>query len=114
MYWGVWTVASSGEEEVTLTFSALAVCVQKLLEDLEEASNELMVSDEDTVRYVTGDCFVSCAPDAAETRLQKDTHTAGAEVERLTVELASIKGEMDALKTVLYARFGNNINLEDE
>jgi hypothetical protein len=29
VYWGVWTVASSGEEEVTLTFSALAVCVSR-------------------------------------------------------------------------------------
>ena len=91
-----------------------AGCAQKTLEDLEEASNELLVTDEAAVRYLTGECFATFTPDEAETRLQADAKAAGADVERLSGELATITGEMAALKKVLYARFGNNINLEDE
>jgi hypothetical protein len=40
------------------------------LEDLEDASNELMLSDEENIRYVIGGCFVSLEKDEAETTLQ--------------------------------------------
>jgi hypothetical protein len=40
------------------------------LEDLEDASNELMLSDEENIRYVVGGCFVTLEKDEAETTLQ--------------------------------------------
>ena len=64
------------------------------------------MTDEAAVRYLTGECFATFTPDEAETRLQADAQAAGAEVTRLSEELAVITGEMAALKKVLYARFG--------
>jgi len=84
-----------------------------LLEDLEEASNELLVTDETAVRYVTGECFVATPNDEAEPRLQAETDAANKDAARLSAELGTIRGEMDALKKLLYGKFGTqNINLE--
>ncbi len=71
------------------------------------------MTDESSVRYVTGECFVTFPNDDAEVRLQDETGAAAADVERLSAELGTIRGEMDALKKVLYARFGSSINLEE-
>ena len=92
------------------------------------------------VRYVVGGSFVTVPNDDAETRLQSGaraaasarrsrlvqrltdgaatlpcaaTEEAGAEVERLGSERESIVKEMTRLKGVLYAKFGDSINLED-
>ena len=87
------------------------------------------------VRYVVGGTFVTVPNDDAETRLQSgacakraarcsdvaaDSHChraateeAGSEVERLGSERESIVKEMTRLKGVLYAKFGDAINLED-
>jgi prefoldin subunit 4 len=96
-----------GDTLCVLTLLSISLCAaQKALEDLEEASNELLVTDETAVRYLTGECFATFTPDEAETRLQADAQAAGAEVARLSGELGTITGEMAALKKVLYARFG--------
>ena len=42
-----------------------------------------------------------------------DTGVASADVERLSGELADIKAQMARLKTVLYGKFGDSINLEE-
>ena len=94
------------------------------------------------VRYVIGGSFVKVSNDDAETRLQAGarawcsrlfaptlvagltrarlnprraaaTEEAGAEVERLSAELESTKKEMARLKGILYAKFGDSINLEE-
>lgn len=46
---------------------------QRALEELEDASNELMLSDEDTVRFVVGECLVHYDKDTAEERLTGHT-----------------------------------------
>jgi hypothetical protein len=51
----------------------LCLLPQKILEDLEDASNELMLSDEENIRYVIGECFVHMDKDAAEEKLQSVT-----------------------------------------
>jgi hypothetical protein len=58
------------------------------------------------------------APDALSfhrsfTHTRAATEEAGAEVERLNAELEEIKGGMTKLKAVLYAKFGDSINLEE-
>ena len=91
------------------------------------------------VRYVVGGSFVTVPNDDAETRLQSGaplrgarhaptlqpltcvphvpppaaTEEAGSEVERLNGERETIVKEMTRLKGVLYAKFGDAINLED-
>ena len=42
---------------------------QKLMENLEEAENELLVSDDQETGYVLGECFVRLPNEEAETRL---------------------------------------------
>jgi prefoldin subunit 4 len=76
------------------------------LENLEEAGNELLVSDETAAPYVLGECFVVLPNEAAEARLQAESEAAEKEVSRLNVELGRIKGEMDALKKVRRLRYG--------
>ena len=104
---------------------------QKLMENLEEAENELLVSDDQETGYVLGECFVRLPNEEAETRLQKESKVAEKEAERLGAEVGRVKGEMEALKKarrrvallslaltrlrqLLYSKFGSAINLESD
>lgn len=51
-------------------------CAQQRREHIEEAGNELMLADEDEMRYVVGDAFVAMPNDAAEGLLSKGAHGA--------------------------------------
>ena len=42
-----------------------------MAEDLEEASNELIITDDDAVQYSVGETFVAVDNDTAETMLEK-------------------------------------------
>mmetsp|Transcript_12604 Transcript_12604/g.27240 ORF Transcript_12604/g.27240 Transcript_12604/m.27240 type:complete len:127 (-) Transcript_12604:499-879(-) len=86
---------------------------KKILEDLEDAGNELMLSDEDSVRFVIGECFVHVEKDHAEERLQDLTDECSKDVEVANEEISNIKDQMKELKTVLYAKFKDSINLEE-
>merc|ERR1712086_1235500 len=66
----------------------------KMVEDLEEASNELIIAD-------------------AETMLQAQLDEVGAEVTALEKEKIEITSAMADLKEKLYKKFGNAINLEE-
>ena len=86
---------------------------QKMVEDLDEASNELIIADEDTVRFSVGETFVTVDNDDAETMLQAQIAEGGAEVSALEKEKKDITSAMAELKEKLYKKFGNNINLEE-
>jgi prefoldin subunit 4 len=47
-------------------------------------------------------------------RLEADKEAKEEEVRAVEVELASIRGRLSELKKSLYARFGKNINLEEQ
>ncbi|KAG2491836.1 hypothetical protein HYH03_009792 [Edaphochlamys debaryana] len=83
------------------------------LEEHEDASNELMLSDDDNVRFVVGECLVHIDKDAAEARLEKVTQDVHKEVEEKTAELEKVKAQLKELKATLYAKFGTQINLEE-
>ncbi|CAL8470702.1 g10244 [Coccomyxa elongata] len=83
-----------------------------LVDDLEDASNELMLADEEEVRYVVGECFYHAAPDEAEENIQKAADEAKESLTSLEAELESTKAQMAELKKVLYGKFGNSINLD--
>jgi prefoldin subunit 4 len=89
----------------------LQCCTQKLLEDLEDAGNEVMLSDEVEVRYVVGECFVHLPHDAAEMRLSDMSTTVGADVEALNGQISDVQAQMKALKAKLYSKFGSSIQL---
>jgi len=85
----------------------------KIVEDLDEASNELIIADDDTVRFSVGETFVTVDNDDAETMLQAQITEVGAEVSALEKEKKDITSAMAELKEKLYKKFGNNINLEE-
>ncbi|CAK0782921.1 hypothetical protein CVIRNUC_006116 [Coccomyxa viridis] len=83
-----------------------------LVDDLEDASNELMLADEEEVRYSVGDCFYHASPEEAEEKLQEASEEAKGSVDGLEKELDGLKEEMNDLKKVLYGKFGDSINLD--
>ena len=84
-----------------------------MVEDLEEASNELIIADDDSVRFSVGETFVTVDNDDAETMLQAQIDEVSAEVTALEKEKKEITSAMADLKEKLYKKFGNAINLEE-
>ena len=84
-----------------------------MVEDLEEASNELIIADDDSVRFSVGETFVTVDNDDAETMLQAQLDEVGAEVTALEKEKKEITSAMADLKEKLYKKFGNAITLEE-
>ena len=84
-----------------------------MVEDLEEASNELIIADDDSVRFSVGETFVTVDNYYAETMLQAQLDEVGAEVTALEKEKKEITSAMADLKEKLYKKFGNAINLEE-
>merc|ERR1712113_242260 len=78
---------------------------EKLAEDLEDAGNEIMLSDDEIVKYTIGECFVHMERDAAEERLTAASDEANEELRTLKQELDEINSEMAILKKELYAKF---------
>jgi prefoldin subunit 4 len=90
------------------------VCVawlQKKLEDLEDAGNELMLADDESVRYVSGECFIHIPKETAEERLQKLSETVTKEKEEYEGRMETTSERMKELKAILYGKFGSSINL---
>eukprot|EP00877_Chromochloris_zofingiensis_P003477 jgi/Chrzof1/1312/Cz10g02190.t1 len=87
--------------------------LQRQLEDLDDASAELMLSDGEVVRILTGDSFLHVDKDDADEKLTQLTDEARAQLSEHQSALASVKGKMAELKVVLYGKFGNSINLEE-
>ena len=86
---------------------------KKLKEDVEEASDEMMLADEETTRYVVGECFIHLENDDATARIEAYQEQLDEDVATAKEEVERVKGEMEGLKAQLYAKFGKTINLED-
>ena len=98
---------------------------QKQLEDLDDASAELMLADDDDddggeggggggVRMQVGAAFLYAPKDEAEARVEALTEEAKAKLGELEEEMAGLQGRMAELKVTLYGRLGSgNINLEE-
>ncbi|ORY42062.1 Prefoldin, subunit 4 [Rhizoclosmatium globosum] len=83
---------------------------REYLEDLEQ---ELELADEDEpVRYRIGDAFIHMSLESAQEKVVADKDQVVLEIEGLKNEMDDLQTDMDALKKVLYARFGKSINLE--
>ncbi|RRT73068.1 hypothetical protein B296_00012184, partial [Ensete ventricosum] len=83
-------------------------------ENLEDASNELILSDEDIVRFQIGEVFAHVPREEVESRLEKMKEDASKELERLEEEKESILAQMAELKKILYGKFKDSINLEED
>ena len=88
--------------------------LKRSIEDSEEAGNEIMLMDDDTVPFVIGECFVRLSQEEAEKRLEDLSEAAKEEYDGLEKKLREVTQEMGSLKESLYERFGNSIHLEDD
>nr|CAG4650642.1 EOG090X0JBP [Sida crystallina] len=89
---------------------------QNDLQNLEDASDELlMVEDESLpIPYVVGEVFTHLGLEEAKSRLEDAKAQIKKDIENIELDCGKIKEVMTDLKTQLYAKFGNSINLEAE
>eukprot|EP00892_Ulva_mutabilis_P008361 jgi/Ulvmu1/5898/UM026_0019.1 len=85
------------------------------LEHLDEAQNETMLVDEDdATRYLVGECFLHIGNEDADVRISREMETLQTEMDGLQAEHEELKEKMDSLKSALYNKFGDQINLDDD
>ncbi|KAL6557526.1 Prefoldin subunit 4 [Orobanche minor] len=83
-------------------------------ESLEDASNELILTDEDIVRFQIGEVFAHVPRDDVEARIEEMKEATGKNLQKLEEEKESIVAQMAELKKILYGKFKDSINLEDD
>ncbi|KAI3692097.1 hypothetical protein L6452_31906 [Arctium lappa] len=83
-------------------------------ENFEDASNELILTDEEVVRFQIGEVFAHVPKDEVEMRIEKMTETTSKHLEKLKDEKDAVVAQMADLKKVLYAKFKDSINLEED
>ncbi|CAO2837092.1 unnamed protein product [Amaranthus hypochondriacus] len=83
-------------------------------DNLEDASNELILTDEEIVRFQIGEVFAHVPRDEVETRLEEMKEATVKNLEKLEEEKKSIVSQMAELKKILYGKFGDSINLEED
>lgn len=88
--------------------------IKKKLENIEDAENEIMMLDDegDDIPFQIGEVFVENSPEATQELLDKLRDMLKQRAEDLESKEGEIVGIMKDLKTHLYAKFGDNINLE--
>jgi len=88
---------------------------QKQLQNLEDASEELILLDSDIyIPYQLGEVFVDQSLESTHNLLEESKSSLKVEIAALETQCDVIKGIMSDLKVQLYAKFGNNINLDAE
>ncbi|PKA63323.1 putative prefoldin subunit 4 [Apostasia shenzhenica] len=83
-------------------------------ESLEDASNELILSDEDIVRFQIGEVFTHMPREEVESRLEKMKDDSSKKLQKLEEEKESVLAQMADLKRILYGKFKDSINLEED
>ncbi|XP_072370790.1 prefoldin subunit 4 [Scyliorhinus torazame] len=87
---------------------------KKQLQNLEDASDDIMMLDEDAVLvpYQIGEVFISHSQDETQEMLEAAKQSLQDEIQVLQTRVETIQHVLSNLKVQLYAKFGNNINLE--
>eukprot|EP00188_Purpureofilum_apyrenoidigerum_P001153 Plantae.Rhodophyta-Purpureofilum_apyrenoidigerum.ctg16088.p1 GENE.Plantae.Rhodophyta-Purpureofilum_apyrenoidigerum.ctg16088~~Plantae.Rhodophyta-Purpureofilum_apyrenoidigerum.ctg16088.p1 ORF type:complete len:129 (+),score=48.95 Plantae.Rhodophyta-Purpureofilum_apyrenoidigerum.ctg16088:216-602(+) len=87
---------------------------KELLKLYEDASDELVLADDDEkVQYAVGDAFLSACKEDVENHIEINKAELEEEIVNAQSKIENKQSEMAELKTVLYAKFGNTINLEE-
>merc|ERR1739847_196126 len=86
------------------------------IQTLEDAGTDMMMLEDgdEKIPYQIGEVFVEMTQDEVQETLDKSKETLEEEVTKLEGKAEEIKGQMSNLKTHLYAKFGNAINLEND
>ncbi|KAJ8016950.1 hypothetical protein DPEC_G00012680 [Dallia pectoralis] len=87
---------------------------KKSLQNLQDASDDLMMAEDDSllVPYQIGDVFISHTQEETQEMLEAAKEQLELEVKELEGKVSAIQRVLGDLKVQLYAKFGNNINLE--
>ncbi|XP_029994646.1 prefoldin subunit 4 [Sphaeramia orbicularis] len=87
---------------------------KKSLQNLQDASDDLMMLDDDAllIPYQIGDVFISHTQEETQEMLEAAKEALEQEVKGLEDRVSAIQQVLGDLKVQLYAKFGNNINLE--
>lgn len=96
------------------TESFACSCGQEANENFEDASNELILTDEEVVRFQIGEIFAHVPKDEVERRIEQMQETTTKHLEKLKEEKESIVSQMAELKKILYGKFKDSINLEED
>ncbi|NXN75806.1 PFD4 protein, partial [Himantopus himantopus] len=90
---------------------------KKQLQNLEDACDDIMMLDDGDsllIPYQIGDVFISHSQEETQEMLEEAKKGLQEEIEALESRVESIQRVLSDLKVQLYAKFGNNINLEAE
>ena len=89
--------------------------IAKATQELEELKDlELELELQDEISYKIGDSFVLFSAESLEEKLAEKSKELENEIEILTKNSSELGSKMIKLKTILYQKFGNSINLEQE
>ncbi|KAI5676910.1 hypothetical protein M9H77_07860 [Catharanthus roseus] len=83
-------------------------------DNLEDASNELILTDEEVVRFQIGEVFAHVPKEEVESRIEELKEATSKNLEKLEEEKESVLAQMAELKKVLYGKFKDSINLEED
>ncbi|KAL6989473.1 Prefoldin subunit 4 [Sarracenia purpurea var. burkii] len=83
-------------------------------ENLEDASNELILTDEEVVRFQIGEVFAHVSKEEVESRIEQMKELTSKSLEKLEEEKDSVVAQMAVLKKILYGKFKDSINLEED
>ncbi|KAG5539323.1 hypothetical protein RHGRI_019776 [Rhododendron griersonianum] len=83
-------------------------------ENLEDSSNELILTDEEVVRFQIGEVFAHVPREEVESRIELMKEANGKNLEKLEQEKDSVVAQMAELKKILYGKFKDSINLEED
>ncbi|XP_057292037.1 prefoldin subunit 4-like [Hydractinia symbiolongicarpus] len=88
---------------------------KKELQNLEDAGDELiLLDDEGTIPVHVGETFMHLSMEQAQEFIDSKKETIENDVRELDTQMQQYKGELKDLKVKLYAKFGTNINLEED
>lgn len=69
---------------------------------------------ESLIPFQVGEVFMLHSTDSTSTMLEQAKELASEDITRLQGEIEAIEGILKNLKVQLYAKFGDNINLEED
>ncbi|CAK8687820.1 unnamed protein product [Clavelina lepadiformis] len=87
---------------------------KKVLQNVEDASDDLLLLEDENVNvdFKIGEVFIGHSQDETQDLLEKVKIDLNDDISGLQKESSEIEKVMNDLKVQLYAKFGDNINLE--
>ncbi|KAK3882209.1 hypothetical protein Pcinc_013382 [Petrolisthes cinctipes] len=86
------------------------------LQNLQDAEDEMMIAldSDEKVPFMVGEVFIMKSQDESQEAINAQREALQEEISNLNGRASELQDTMTQLKGDLYAKFGNNINLEPE